>query len=188
MKSNKNISKEQIIYDLKKGSKGIFEQIFKDYYRDMNSFAYSLVMNKDVAEDIVQDVFTKLWKIKEDIDLNFKIEAFLFSTTKNLSLDYLKHLKVIDKNKDKLTEALIFSNTYKYETNNELLQKVRNCLAELSKQQQTILEMKIVKGLKYKEIANELNIKESTVHTHIKRAYKEIRDKIPFLYYFIKFI
>ncbi len=174
-----------LIKELRDNSESAFEYLFKLYYSDLYSFSYSYVMNKDVAEDIIQDVFSKLWHMAKDIPDISSIKSYLYSSVKNSCFDYLKHLKVIDSNRKKLTEALIFSGTVGYETNDEIIKQVRDCLSKLSEQQRLILELKVVNGLKYKEIAEELKISEDTVHTHVKRAYKYFREYFPLLFYFI---
>lgn len=145
-------------------------------------------MNKEIAEDIIQDVFSKLWHKGKQIPEISSIKSYLYSSVKNASSDYLKHLKVIDSNRKKLTEALIYSGTAEYETNDEIIKQVRECLAKLSDQQRQIIELKVVNGLKYKEIAEELNLSQATVHTHVKRAYKFFREYFPLLLYFIKYM
>ena len=70
-----------------------------------------------------------------------------------------------------------------YEEGEDLFGKVQDCLRKLPEQQRKVLEMKIFRDMSYKEIARELNLSEVTVHTHVKRAYKAIREALPVVYF-----
>ena len=83
----------------------------------------------------------------------------------------------------KLTEALIYMGSLQYEEGEDLFGKVQDCLRKLPEQQRKVLEMKIFRDMSYKEIARELNLSEVTVHTHVKRAYKAIREALPVVYF-----
>ena len=70
-----------------------------------------------------------------------------------------------------------------YAEGEDLFGKVQDCLRKLPEQQRKVLEMKIFRDMSYKEIARELNLSEVTVHTHVKRAYKAIREALPVVYF-----
>lgn len=169
-----------LINNLRKGHKKSFETVFRLYYVDLHNFAYSFVMNKQIGEDIVQDVFFNLWLNRKNIPTIKNLKSYLFTSVKNACNDYFRHLKVIDKNRNKLTEAIIYSKTVNYEDNNEILDKVQTCINKLSERQQQIIKLKLL-GLKYNEIAIKLEISEHSVHTHIKRIYKIFRNNFPIL-------
>ncbi len=169
-----------LINKLRSGHKPSFEIIFKQCYPDLFNFAYSYTMDKQTAEDIVQDVFFNLWLKRKSIPIVKNLKAYLYTAVKNRCLDYFKHMQVIDKNKNKLTEAIIFSKTTTYEENSEVLNKVRECIAKLPKRQQEVIELRLA-GLKYSEIAANLNISEHSVHSHIKNIYKSLRNNLQML-------
>ena len=170
---------------LKDNPQKAFEHIFRVMSPKLYRFAFAYLMNAHVAEDIVQDAFMKLWMIASSLPDETNINSYLYSSVKNSCLNYYKHLQVEDSNKTKLTEALIFTGILEYEDNHLLLEKVQECLQQLSEQQRKVLELKIFQGMSYKEIARELNISEVSVHTHIKRAYKFIRNSLPLLYVYL---
>ena len=107
------------------------------------------------------------------------MSTYLYASVKNSCLNYYKHLRVEDTNRTKLTEALIYMGSLQYEEGEDLFGKVQDCLRKLPEQQRKVLEMKIFRDMSYKEIARELNLSEVTVHTHVKRAYKAIREALP---------
>ena len=180
-----DIANGYLVDGLRNQSHEVFEVIFRTYYPSLYRLAYAYLMSKNLAEDMVQDTFVSLWTFAPSLPLDTCVKSYLYSSVKHECLDYLKHLQVMDANKDKLTEALIFSRTVEYEDNQELLEKVRQCLQELPEQQRRVLELKVFEGMNYQEIANELSISEESVHTYIKRAYKYLRESFPVIYILI---
>ena len=181
-----DVSNEYLITGLRNRSHEVFEVVFRMYYPRLYRLAYAYLMCKNLAEDMVQDTFVSLWSVAESLSLEINLKSYLYTSVKHGCLDYLKHLQVMDANKDKLTEALIFSGTVEYEDDQELLEKIRVCLRELPEQQRKVLELKVLKGFNYREIAHELKISEESVHTYVKRAYKYLRNSIPFIYILLR--
>lgn len=171
---------EYLVNGLRNQSHEVFEVIFKTYYPSLYRLAYAYLMNKNLAEDTVQDAFVSLWSAASSLPAGTCLKNYLYSSVKHGCLDYIKHLQVIDAHKEKLTEALIFSGTVEYEDNQELLEQVRQCMQGLPEQQRNVLELKVFKEMNYREIAQELNISEESVHTYIKRAYKYLRESVPY--------
>lgn len=99
---------------------------------------------------------------------------------KNECLNYLKHKGVEDRNKQKLVEALLFSETSGWSRDDEEAQaRVRKCLDMLPPKQREVLTLRYFEGLKYTEIALRLGISPETVETHIKRAFRFFRNNLP---------
>lgn len=173
---------ENWVKGLKDNSSVIFEQVFREMSPKLYRFALTYTMNEDMAEDIVQDTFMHLWAVAASLPDDTNINSYLYSSVKNSCLNYYKHLQVEDSNRTKLTEALVYLGSLEYEDDGGLFEKVQACLQQLPEQQRKVLELKIFQGMSYKEIAEELQVSEVTVHTHVKRAYKFIRESLPLLY------
>ncbi len=171
---------EYLVNGLRNQSHEVFEVIFKTYYPSLYRLAYAYLMSKNLAEDMVQDTFVSLWSAAPSLPMDTRLKSYLYSSVKHGCLDYIKHLQVIDANKEKLAEALIFSGTVEYEDNQELLDKVKQCMQGLPEQQRKVLELKVFQKMNYKEIARELDITEESVHTYVKRAYKYLRESVPY--------
>ncbi len=186
MSSDRNDILDRIwVRDLKENSHEVFEQIFRIMNPRLFRFALNYTMNAGVAEDIVSEVFLCLWRMAGSLPDHTNITSYLYSSVKNACLNYYKHLQVEDSNRTKLTESLIYMGTLEYEDDGVLFEKVRECLQKLPEQQRRVLELKIFQNMSYKQIALELNVSEVTVHTHVKRAYKFIRESVPLLYLFM---
>ncbi|GAB1472827.1 RNA polymerase sigma-70 factor [Bacteroidota bacterium] len=180
-----SLNNKDLVIAFKNRSIYAFEFLFKSNYKNLVLFANSFVMNRQIAEDMVQDSFTSLWEIAPSLNEETDLKKYLYVSVKNRCLNFFKHLEVVDSNNIKLAESIIHSNTLVYEDNHDVINRVRECLEKLSETQKYILEKRIFESKTYKEIAEELNISELTVHTHIKRAYKYFREHFPIEFYFI---
>lgn len=188
MRNNKrDIVNREWIKGLKNNREKFFEQIFREMAPELFKFALTYTMNEDTAEDIVQDTFARLWTMIPSLPDDTNLSAYLYASVKNSCLNYYKHLQVEDANQSKLTEALIYVGSLEYEDDSVLLDKVWECLRKLPDQQRKVLEMKIFQNMSYKDIAQALDLSEGSVHTHVKRAYKFIRESMPAVYLFMLF-
>lgn len=174
-----NLSNKDWSKGLRENFSEIFERIFREMSPKLCRFALTYVMDVNVAEDIVQDAFLHLLSVISSLPEDTDVCGYLYSSVKNSCLNYYKHLRVEDSHQTKLTEALIYVKTSNYEQNDVLLEQVQRALQCLPEQQKRVLELKIFQGMSYREIAAELQVSEGTVHTHVKRAYKFIRDFLP---------
>ena len=170
---------EEQIGNRKTGEDKAYEEVFLTYYPHLCLFANRILSDFAEAEDIVQDVFLRLWEMAPTLPEDTRLGNYLYSSVKNLCLNHLKHLQVEDSHKSKLTEALAFMGSLEYEDDTEVIDKLRACVGRLPEQQRKILEMRMFQDMSYKEIAERLKISEGSVHTHVKRAYNFIRAALP---------
>lgn len=166
------------ILKLKSGSKEEFKKFYLLYFNRLYRFAYHYVMSED-AEDIVHDVFLKIYENVDKIPEDMSFNSYMFTSVKNSCLNYLRHKNVVDKNQDKLLEVMLYTGE-ELNDDTDMVNRVKQCLMDLPDKQRIILEMKF-RGYDYNFIAKTLNITIGTVNTHINRAYKFIRNKILFL-------
>jgi RNA polymerase sigma-70 factor len=159
-----------------------FEALYKFMYRRLNIFARNFLMDGDLADDVIQEVFMGLWNKGKKMSGDIPLERYLFTSVKNLCVDYHRKLNVVDKYQKHLqeTEAMAFLPYDEEASEREL--KMKKILSELPDMQRQVVMLSVVEGLKYKEIADRLDIAEGTVHTHIKRAYKYIKTHLILLF------
>lgn len=157
-----------------------FEKIFKGNYKSLCAFASQIVRSRELAEEIVDDVFYSLWKNRKKIQINTSFRPYLLTSVRNKSLDCLRKMKH-EKRSDLETAATIpceqsiAHETLAYE---ELNQRIETAIAKLPKQCRIIFLMNRDQDLKYKEIAERLNISIKTVDTQMGRALKYLRKTI----------
>lgn len=139
-------------------------------------FAMRLMKNVPESEDIVQDVFIRLWARKNKLSEYRSIEAFAMTITKNLCLDRLKsknygHFQLSEQH-DEINEKTPFIEVER----NDAYQCVKKLIDQLPEQQRMIIHLRDIEGYEYAEIAEVLKLSENTIRVNLSRARKKIRE------------
>lgn len=173
-----------------------FDIIYRTYYTKILNFAHTLIKIRSDAEEIVHDVFLKVWVNREKIDEHSSFESYLFTITYNTTISilrkrgsenqYLEYLKSIQNTSPEQNFGTEIEFT-------ELKVKSDQIIDHLPSRQQQVYKLSREKGLTYKEIAKALDISQNTVEKHMERALQTIRKKlgeisIAVLIYFCLFI
>lgn len=160
-----------------------FEHIYMLHFNELYRFAYHYIMSDD-AEDLVQEVFLKLYNGKFLPSETNNLRAYLYKMTKNSCIDYLKHIDVQNKHQDQLIDSILMNLNYGEEDEPALINKVTDCLLSLPQKQKEIIKLRL-DGKSYDEIAQLLNISVGTVNTHVNRAYKFIKNNYSFMLFIL---
>jgi len=171
---------EQItVKALKEGSTDAFDLCFRRFYAPLIAFARSKTSSRDIAEEIVQNVFAELWERREAIPLNTEIKQYLFSAVKNDCYDFARHRKVEQKYLDYLNnnqeESTAFFDILIDEDFQKLINQVYNSLPE---QCRNIFYMSRLEEMSYKAISEKLGISVKTVENQIGKALKLVRHSL----------
>jgi len=156
-----------------------FKELFDTYTEPLLNFAYRFVKDNQIAEDIVQGVFVKIWINREKLESVSSIKSYLYSAVRNSVFQYLRHEKVKQKSKTTIQSL----NTINYSPEQEIQDKelsiiIKNIIEELPEKCQNIFKMNRFDGLSYSEIAEVENISVNTVKTQMGRAYKFLRKRL----------
>lgn len=155
-----------------------FERLFRRYYRLLCDYGRSILGERELAEDVVQEVFIYFWNNREVIHIQMSVKAYLYTAVRHGALNVLKKQLIERKHNPQLTEFVEFLQTSEYsDEEQEEINRIRQVMAELPKQCLKVFLMSAVDGKKYQEIADELDISINTVKTHISKAYRLIREK-----------
>jgi RNA polymerase sigma-70 factor (ECF subfamily) len=159
-----------------------YELLFRRYYRALCSHAVRFVYSKEVAEDIVGDVFLVLWKNKVYDKINTSFRAYLYASVRNRALNYLQWEFKKEVDIDTLSENnqnQIFEETPQTMLQfDELFQKIENSITALPPQCQRVFLMSRFENKKNREIADELEIALKTVEAHIMKALAQMRNSL----------
>ena len=177
-----------------KGSKEGFEILFRTYYKRLCAYALSFVSQNDLAEDLVIDVFLKLWEKRETLNITDSVSSYLFRSVKNSCINYLNREKsrkyTISENEVNLLNLKMeYTISDKYPLTDligkELEEKIRMEVEKLPVQCREIFYLSRFEELSHKEIAKKLGISENTVKVQIYRALiklrKELKDYLPII-------
>lgn len=168
----------EFIARLNGGDEKALSELFDEYYQSLCYFAMRIVKEKEEAEDIVIGVFSKFWNRKKDFESIIKLKGFLFITTRNACLDYLRKVDREDSHHKDMLYILSKEEEETYEaekTRAEVLRKVYAEIEKLPTQCKKVLELSIFEGLRSKEIAEQLDITVSNVTSQKSRAVQLIK-------------
>jgi RNA polymerase sigma-19 factor, ECF subfamily len=183
---------EQIALLLSKKDVAAFEQVFKKHFKNLHAYAFAILKDEVEAEEIVQQVFFKLWDRSGHLSLSGPVAAYLYRAVHNESLNFLKHQKVKAnhqlhvaysmKNKSEQVQEKLITR--------ELENKFRAAMNELPEQCRTVYQLSRFEDMKYREIADKLDISVKTVEKHMGKAFQLLRTKLidflPLLLLFLK--
>lgn len=170
MKTGKSITELLIL--LQKGDRVAFYLIYERYSKRLYGFVLRFLKQKEDAEEIVQEVFIKIWESKNKIDVFASFESFIFTIAYNATISllrkritenkYLEHLKSIQfENDPEIIEEIHYR---------QLNEKVQILLDKLTPRQKEIFLLSREEGLSHNEIAEKLNISVLTVKKHISNT------------------
>ena len=159
-----------------------FEQFFKTYFKSLHSYAFVILQDESMAEEIVQQVFFKIWERKEQFRVHTSARAFLYRAVHNECLNYLKH----QKHKISHRNHLLRANKHQKSGDNagmrlelnELEAGLQRAIGSLPEQCRNIFYLSWFEGFKYREIAAELGLSAKTVEAQMSKALKVLRKKL----------
>ena len=174
---------KKYIIGLQKGSYSDFNRLYDLYADRLYGFAYNLTHSSEMAEEIVQEVFLKIWQMREHLSPEYSFRSFLFTIAKNKFLNDLRNrltLLSYDEYITQLDDATERGeNSTESEFNfNELNEQVLQSKDKLSKRQKMIFEMSKEEGLSNQEIALKLGISEQSVRNQLSSALKLLREEL----------
>ena len=180
-----NLGKDNITYELltrlKNGDMLAFDRVYELYSHKLFSFVFKILKNEAEADDIVQEVFVKIWESRHNIEDYKLLNSYIFTIAYNNSIDlirkrinntkYLEHLRnysVIYTTPNSISELEF----------NELNTQTEKLIANLPDRQKQVYLLHREEGLTYPEIAKQLGISKNTVENHMVKALKYLRQNM----------
>lgn len=173
-------SASEIIGRIRQGDKQEFEKLFRSSYVSLVRYAKTLVRDHDTAEEIVQDLFFRLWQDRQKMKIESSLNGYLFRSVYNRALHRIEHRKVVERHAGEMAAAASLSSEPVTETiyYNELQARVAGVLERLPERCRLIFRMSRFEGMKYNEIADKLAVSLKTVEADMGRALKEFRKAL----------
>jgi len=170
----------EIIGRIRNGDKQEFEKLFRSSYVSLVRYAKSILRDHDTAEEIVQELFFRLWQNRDKLNIESSLNGYLFRSVHNRSLHHIEHQQVVSRHagevaavtelsSEPVTEAIYYS---------ELQAKVARVLERLPERCRMIFRMSRFEGLKYNEIADKLAVNVKTVEADMGKALREFRKAL----------
>ena len=169
-----------ILKQLSHDDKTALEQLFKYFYPRLYNFSKAFLKLEEGIDDILQEVFLKIWQNRKNIKNTETFNSYIFTITRNLLLNELRSRLNEQKTKDKIfkrsvAEEFLLSEQIEYD---EMKEKVDQTVATLPERQREVFQLSRKEGLSYKDIATKLGIAEKTVEYHISQAIGVLKKKM----------
>lgn len=170
-------SEKLTVKQLIQGNEQSFRKLFDTYRNDLYRFSLSMVVSEVHAEEIVQEVFLKLWINRATLNPELSIKSYLFTITRNTTISFLKKAA----NNSKLREEIFYKSqklantTENYLREIELNSILQDALNRLPPRRRLIFEMSRNEGKSYREISKDLNISQNTVRNQLSMALETLR-------------
>jgi len=163
---------------LKVGEREIFDEIFRTYYDQLVGFCMRYVSDQDLASEIVQDMFVKLWIKREELDISSSLKAYLYRATRNHALNHLNQLKIQGRYREYIGFQTYDSSNDPLEIlqESDLENRIKQAVLSLPERRRLVFEMSRHEGLKNKQIAEKLNISVKTVENQMTKALEYLRN------------
>ena len=166
---------------IQKGDIAAFEALFHQYYSGLCGYSESLVGIKEVAEEVVQDVFFNIWKNRETLRIRQSLQSYLYRAAYNNSMMHLRKMRRehfmedLSRPKSAVANEPDPSQLIQLDEVSSLIKKTLEGLPERTRE---IFRLNRQEGLKYREIADKLSISEKTVEANMGKALKALRNSM----------
>lgn len=177
----------QLIHDdrmllalIAKGDENAFKDLYNQYFTRLSAYVFKLCKSTTITEDVLQEVFIKIWASRS-VCANIEIpEAYILSIAKNATIDWLRKLsRQTTLIADLSTQIQEHGNNVENKMSLDSLESViASALSQLSGQKQKVFQLSKIIGLSHDEIADELQLSKSTVKNHLSETIKFIRKQI----------
>ena len=160
--------------------KPAFEELFRSFFPSLVLFAQKYVPDQDTAKEIVHNVFLNLWEKRQQVDSGSPLKSYLFTSVHYRCLNYIRDQKKFDKDEGHFQrlDSEEFSDGIDRLEEQELEQRIYDALQALPEKCREIFNLNRFEGLKYADIAQQLDISVKTVETQMSRALRILREKL----------
>lgn len=185
MELNERMNKEFVIEEVNIGTRKTFKKIFDKFYIPLVRFAYSYIKDSHMSEDIVQDVFTKIWTKRKEMSSYDNIKTYLYTSVRNKCLNELEHSKVKEKYIYHVqNNSSVYVDTEDVEMEQEVYKLLFDAIEELPNKCRKVFKLHL-EGKNNNEIAEILEISKLTAKTHKQKAKRMITEKLGNLSFYV---
>jgi RNA polymerase sigma-70 factor (ECF subfamily) len=171
---------EEILNQIRQGNLEAFEVMFRTYYKELCNYVFQYFHDKNSAEEIVQDLFYKLWTKKDNLIIRTSIRAYLYKAAYNNTMLFLREnntRKRIQLIPEEIDQNLVNEADIPIQSD-ELDQIIQDTIGSMPLKIRRVYELSRLEGLKYREIAEKLSISVKTVEANMGKALKLFRKNL----------
>ncbi len=157
-----------------------FKEVFEEYFNPLVNFTNRYINNWEDSRSIVQDTFMKFWERREKIVIRTSLKSFLFKSTKNNIIDFVRKVKTDREMKEGVLNTMDITTTHSANLDDESILKheLVKAIEKLKPRNKEIFKLHRLEGLTYQEIADHLGISKRTVEDNMARALLKLRNDL----------
>jgi len=157
-----------------------FKEVFDEYFNPLVNFANKYLNNWEDSRSVVQDTFMKFWERRERIKINTSLKSFLFKSTKNNIIDFVRKVKTDREMKEGVLNIMEQSTSQgkHFDDDSILRNELIKAIERLKPKNKEIFKLHRLEGLTYQEIADHLGISKRTVEDNMARALLKLRNDL----------
>ncbi|WP_431292133.1 RNA polymerase sigma factor [Pedobacter sp. P26] len=181
---------QELLSRLQLDDEEAFTALFYSYKNKLYGFIFGITGSSEVAKDILQDVFLKIWNMRHRSHEVENFNALVYRMAKNAALDQLKRVSresIALSGLCLLSDEHMSIDPFEDMKATEIQLKYERALKKLPKQQRMVYELRHIEGVEYSEIAKKLNLSVATIRSHFRNALNTLKASI-FLHLFILFL
>lgn len=152
--------------------------MFRAQYPKLCAYANTFLKDMQASEDVVHDVLIKLWEQREQIDIDLSLDAYLFRAVRNKCLNVIRHSEVKENYKVQMEHNSSSQHVEEDLEASELDTKIQSAIQSMPDKRKNIFLLSRFEGLKYSEIADQLNISVKTVENQMSSALKYLKSEL----------
>jgi RNA polymerase sigma-70 factor (ECF subfamily) len=169
----------ELYLKLRDGDERAFQALFRKYYSAMCHFANQFLADTEVSEEIVQEMFVKIWEKRSVLNIETSVKHYLFRSVRNHCLNQIQHEKIKKQYASKVLElANQEINPDDCFLEVDLIHRIEKSIESLPPKRREIFRLSREQGMKYKEIAETLDISVKTVEAQMGLALKYLREDL----------
>lgn len=189
MKNYKKLTDIELIASLKEGDKMAYTEIYHRFFSLLYLFVHKKIKDQDAAKDIVQEVFANIWIKRENLVFSSTLPSYLYASIRNKMLDHIGRKGVENKYLQSLQDFIdqdqVMSDHLVREK--QLSQLIEQEINALPTKMREVFLLSRKHNLTYKEIADQLDLSEQTVRSHVKHALRILRNRLGLFVYLVYF-
>lgn len=180
MNITSNIKDSDLTRQIKSGEKQAYQILFERYAPKIYYFALPYLKSNADSEELVQDVFLKVWEKREFLDSNQNIKAFIFKIAINTIYDFIRRKNIENAFQEfsKANNRDNSNNTWDTVIFEEMQARINILIAQMPEQRRKIFRLSKNKGCSNEEIAQQLNLSKRTVENQLYRALSFLKEQL----------
>lgn len=173
----KNHAEQELLEQLRSGSEAAFTKMYRLYSAPLFKKILRMVYDEDIAKELLQDLFMKIWEGREKIDSSRSFKSYLYAVGINMVYDHFRKTVKTNAMIVKLISTAVEQYTHTEESiiEKETMDIINSAVQKLPPQRKRVFVLCKLEGKTYAEVSKELNISSSTIHDHMVKANSLIR-------------